>query len=98
VVALDDKHSLLGRHPWYEVSLRLDREPAELPPQVVDCLRAREQGWLVLRLQRGSDDLARALASLHDSGLSVLEINTQEQTLEHVFLELTAGHHAGGMA
>lgn len=98
VVALDDKRSLLGRHPWYEVSLRLDREPAELPPEVVDCLSAREQGWLVLRLQRGSGELARVLSSLHDCGLSVLEINTQEQTLEHVFLELTAGHHAAGVA
>ena len=40
-----------------------------------------------------------ALRALHRAGLAVVEISTQEQTLEQVFLELTAGHHlatAGG--
>ncbi len=93
VVALDDKRSLLGRHPWYQVQLRLASEPSQLPPEVTACLAAREAGWLTLRLQRGGDDLSRVLSALHTAGLSVLEINTQEQTLEQVFLELTAGHH-----
>lgn len=98
VVALDDKRSLLGRHPWYEVHLRLASEPAELPPEVAACLASREHGWLVLRLRRGGDDLARALAALHRAGLAVVEISTREQTLEQVFLELTAGHHRPAVA
>ena len=99
VVALDDKRSLLGRHPWYQVHVRLASEPAELPPEVAASLASREHGWLVLRLQRGGDELSRVLAALHRAGLAVVEISTQEQTLEQVFLELTAGHHlaaAGG--
>jgi ABC-2 type transport system ATP-binding protein len=94
VVALDDKRSLLGRHPWYQVHLRLASEPAELPRAVTASLVSREHGWLVLRLQRGGDELPQVLEALHGAGLAVLEINTQEQTLEQVFLELTAGHHA----
>ena len=93
VVALDDKHSLLGRHPWYQVQLRLADEPAELPPAVAACLVSREHGWLALRLQRGGEELPRVLSALHGAGLAVVEITTQEQTLEQVFLELTAGHH-----
>lgn len=98
VVALDDKRSLLGRHPWYQVHLRLASEPEQLPPEVATTLVTREQGWLVLRLQRGGDELPRVLAALHAAGLAVVEINTQEQTLEQVFLELTAGHHLSAAA
>lgn len=98
VVALDDKRSLLGRHPWYEVHLRLASEPDVLPPEVAASLASREHGWLVLRLQRGGDDLARVLAALHGAGLAVVEISTREQTLEQVFLELTAGHHLAAEA
>ncbi|MGK2940610.1 MAG: ABC transporter ATP-binding protein [Immundisolibacter sp.] len=92
VVALDDKSGLLARLPWYQVHVRLANEPAALPPEVNACLVSRDQGWLVLRVERDTDALSHVLTALHTAGLSVLEITSKEQTLEHVFLALTSGH------
>jgi ABC-2 type transport system ATP-binding protein len=88
--ALDEKRALLARHPYR--FLRLRSEPdTHLPEGVAGLEWARDGDWITLRLHKAADEVGSVLKALHDAGVPIHDLRTEEPGLEEVFLELTKG-------
>ncbi|MEL0081742.1 MAG: ABC transporter ATP-binding protein [Gammaproteobacteria bacterium] len=89
VVALDSRAGLMQRYSHYQVRLRLGGLTGELPDPVTAALLRRENDEIWLQVAHGSEQLAVILDALHQQRLQVLEVETEQQNLEDLFLELT---------
>ncbi|RLA14201.1 MAG: ABC transporter ATP-binding protein [Gammaproteobacteria bacterium] len=89
LVALDSRAGLMQRYSHYQAKLRLSGAESVLPEPVVAALVRREGDTVWLQVAHGEDQLARILESLHQQEIKVMEIETAEQSLEDLFLELT---------
>lgn len=89
---IDSKASLLARHPFRFLRVTLAGK-AELPSSLQHLIAShtiREDRieW-VLKLHKQNDPIAPILEAFHTHLLPILDLNTQDPTLEDVFLELT---------
>ena len=85
---LEDKHALLGRHPYRFLKLRLSGD-GELPDAVRALVESRDADSLELKLEQGRDYIADVLEALRNGGFRVQDVRTREPSLEDIFVELT---------
>jgi ABC-2 type transport system ATP-binding protein len=89
LVALDSRAGLMERYSHYQARMRLRGMGDNLPEPVTAALTRREGDTVWLQVAHNDDQLATILAALHEHQIQVLEIETAEQNLEDLFLELT---------
>ena len=89
LVANDTTGNLLRRVDNKRVTITIDRDLAQLPPELAKL------GWeltpprqLVLAYQPSKSAIGAALASLTSSGLAIADVSTEETDLEDIFLQL----------
>ncbi len=89
LVALDSCSGLMERYSHYEVRLRLADRAVVLPEPVMRALVRREDSSIWLQVNRDQQHLPAILSALHRNNIAVIEVETREQNLEDLFLELT---------
>jgi len=89
LVALDSRAGLMQRYSHYQAKLRLHGVGDVLPEPVAAALVRREGDIVWLQVAHEEDQLAKILTALHQQQIQVMEIETREQSLEDLFLELT---------
>jgi len=98
LVAHDSTAALLGRLDAKEIILSLSADPAPLPASLA-ALGFEGAGPLKLRLryQPSCTQLGPLLAAVGDAGYGILDVSTEETSLQDIFLQLT-GSGAEGRA
>lgn len=92
LVALDDKESLLCRSVGSTATLvlTLDRPlPHDIPAELAGRIRHYDGTQLVLGYRRGEEAVSVVLETLQGTGVTVMDLRTEEADLEDVFIELT---------
>ena len=90
LVALDTTSNLLRRLDNKRVTITLDKDLLEVPPQL------KAEGWefspprqLTLAYQPSKSAIGVALSAIAASGLNIADLSTTETDLEDIFLQLT---------
>jgi ABC-2 type transport system ATP-binding protein len=86
---LEDKTTLLKRHPYRFLSLQLAGPGGALPGHVERLIEARRGDTLDLKLKQGEDFIGDVLEGIHDAGYRITDVHTREPSLESIFVELT---------
>lgn len=93
VVADEDKTSLLGRIDGKTIVVTVDRDLDAVPEALTDYAPdLRSPRRLAIRYQPSKIQVSAILDGLARSGLSVVDLSTEESDLEDVFLQLTSHH------
>jgi ABC-2 type transport system ATP-binding protein len=89
VAACEPTAQLLGRMDRKELWLTLDRDllaaPASLAAYHTELPQPRR---LIVRYRPSRDNINAVLAAVHDSGLTITDLSTNETDLEDIFLQL----------
>ncbi|MBL4622863.1 MAG: ABC transporter ATP-binding protein [Immundisolibacteraceae bacterium] len=94
LVALDSRAGLMKRYSHYQLKLRLKGATESLPSVVGEALQRREADSIWLQVADDDQHLDAILTALKLADIQILSLHTHEQTLEDLFLELTAGKAA----
>lgn len=94
LVALDSRAGLMKRYSHYQLKLRLKGAAETLPAVVAEALQRREADTIWLQVADDDQHLDAILTALKQADIQILTMNSREQTLEDLFLELTAGKTA----
>jgi len=94
--ALDTKQALLARSPHRLLSLTIADPAVELPAELLRRVQSREGNLLTFRLHKRDDHIGGVLDTLHSAGIKVLDLHTEEPSLEQVFIDLVGGGAAAG--
>ena len=94
LVALDSRAGLMKRYSHYQLKLRLKGAAETLPAEVAEALQRREADTIWLQVADDDQHLDAILTALKQADIQILTMNSREQTLEDLFLELTAGKAA----
>ena len=94
LVALDSRAGLMKRYSHYQLKLRLKGTAETLPAVVAEALQRREADAIWLQVADDDQHLDAILTALKQADIQILTMNSREQTLEDLFLELTAGKTA----
>lgn len=91
LVACEDKRALLGRLDSKAVTLtfenRLEAVPERLAPFSPEL---RPDGRMIVRYKPSEMPIAGILDAVHDAGLTLVDLTTEETDLEDIFLQLTS--------
>ena len=87
VCALETTRSLIARHPFRFLSVRLTG--AALPANLSALKVSEKNDSVELKLPTASHPIGGVLESLRAAGCTVEDIQTREPTLEDIFVELT---------
>ncbi|HYG88708.1 MAG TPA: ABC transporter ATP-binding protein [Azospirillum sp.] len=94
VVACEPKATLLRRVDAKTLILELDRDLHAVPDTLAGFhAELPEPRRLVVRYQPSRQRADAILAAVAASGLSIVDVSTEESDLEDIFLQLTAGAH-----
>ncbi|MHA1563916.1 MAG: ABC transporter ATP-binding protein [Alphaproteobacteria bacterium] len=92
VIACEPTRDLVGRLDHKALHLTVDRDltviPDALQDLTVDLVHPRQ---LMIRYRRSDMAIGQILSAVQASGLTVVDLATEEADLEDVFLELTRG-------
>lgn len=86
---LEDKKSLLGRHPFRFLRLRLTGD-GSLPDSVRELIVDEQDDEIELRLEQGRHYIADTLEAVRNAGFRIGDVKTREPSLEDIFVELTS--------
>lgn len=86
--ALDSKQALLQQHPFRLLHLTLTGQNVMLPEQVQQRVISVAENQVTLRLHRQDDSISGILQALHDAGVDVNDLSTEQPGLEEVFIGL----------
>ncbi|HET7315153.1 ABC transporter ATP-binding protein [Salinisphaera sp.] len=86
---LEDKNTLLGRHPYRFLSLELTGDGGALPAGVERLVEERRGDTLDLKLKQGEDFIGDVIEGIRDAGWRITDVHTREPSLENIFVELT---------
>lgn len=92
VAALDTKEGLLARGIGKSlcVSVTTAAPIQSLPAELESKVKRHQGERLVLQLHKDSDSIIRVLDLLRQSGVEIVDLETEAADLEDVFMELTA--------
>ena len=90
VIADEDKDVLLSRIEGKEITFRLDRDIASVPPYV-DGFNARIEGKrrIVITYRPSDTEVGTMIEAIQKAGYGISDITTEQNDLEDVFLQLT---------
>ena len=97
VIAYDTKQALISRLDDKELALVVDRDLEAVPEALAEFhAEVVEPRRLLIRYQRSQRPLNQILDAVSRSGLSVVDLTTEETDLEDIFLQLTRGGGEAG--
>lgn len=88
MIALDQTKNLLARHPYRWLYLDLKENYQNFPPNLKDKIITQKPQQLVLRLHREQDSIVGILEELKKANIEVIDLHTNEPSLEEVFIHL----------
>jgi len=88
VIALDQTKNLLARHPYRWLYLDLKENYQDFPHSLKDKIITQKSQQLVLRLHREKDSIVGILEELKKAKIEVIDLHTNEPSLEEVFIHL----------
>lgn len=90
IIVDDDKENLLSRIEAKEIHFRLDR-PVDVIPDALKAFHPVQQGkrTLVVRYSPKDHQAGAVIAAVQGAGYGIVDISTEESSLEDVFLALT---------
>ena len=94
LVTQESKEALLARYPYRCLRVTVDRDDVALPAVLRELLMEVEDCRLSFRLHNQRDSIGEVLSALQASGLTVLDLSTEDAGLEEVFLTLTGADDA----
>lgn len=86
---LEDKQALLQRRPYRFLSVQLIGQGQALPESVTALIQERSGDTLYLRLQKDQDLIGDVIEAIRGAGWRIGDIQTQEASLENIFVDLT---------
>lgn len=86
---LEDKHTLLDRHPFRFLTLQLDGT-GRLPDRIQELVIGGDGEEVELRLERDRHSIADVLDAIRGAEIRILDVRTREPSLEDIFVELTS--------
>lgn len=90
IIVNEDKRALVGRLDNKEIRFKLDREIADVPPELFGYqAKLEDSRTLAVRYSPKDVSVAQLLGILQQSGLGIADLSTKESSLEDVFLQLT---------
>ncbi|WP_428309909.1 ABC transporter ATP-binding protein [Hydrocarboniphaga sp.] len=89
VKALESTRSLLKRHPFRFLRLKLANGVTTLPPALQALVASESEGTLELKLETGKHPIAGVFDALRDAGIAIEDVQTRDPDLEDIFVELT---------
>jgi ABC-2 type transport system ATP-binding protein len=89
VKALESTRSLLKRHPFRFLRLKLANGVTTLPPALQALVASESEGTLELKLETGKHPIAGVFDALRDAGIAIEDVHTRDPDLEDIFVELT---------
>jgi ABC-2 type transport system ATP-binding protein len=89
VKALESTRSLLKRHPFRFLRLKLANGVTSLPPALQALVASESEGTLELKLETGKHPIAGVFDALRDAGIAIEDVHTRDPDLEDIFVELT---------
>src|SRR5690606_22664533 len=90
IILVQEKHQLMQSLGKKELILMLDRELEVLPPalETFGLRRGANAGELVYTYDSQNNDISALLAAIDQCGLRLKDIQTQQSSLEDIFVEL----------
>jgi len=90
-VALDTKQGLLNSEICRKilVSVTTVQPITSVPPELKDKVRALEENYIEIEINKDTDSIASVLDSLRKAGLDIADMQTTRADLEDVFMEIT---------
>lgn len=88
MIALDQTKNLLARHPYRWLYLDLKENYPDFPQNLKDKIIHQKPQQLVLRLHREKDSIVGILEELRNANINVVDLHTNEPSLEEVFIHL----------
>ncbi|MEY3221087.1 MAG: hypothetical protein RIT27_2444 [Pseudomonadota bacterium] len=88
LIALDETKNLLARHPYRWLYLDLKENYLDFPHSLQDKIITQKPKQLVLRLHREKDSIVGILEELRNANINVVDLHTNEPSLEEVFIHL----------
>ena len=97
LIACETTESLLHRIDSKEMTVTLDTDITEVPPQLAAFSPQLENGRsLVFRYPPSKTDSGKILTAVTAAGLTISDLKTREAELEDIFLRLTKRENTGG--
>jgi len=88
MIALDKTKNLLARHPYRWLYLDLKENYQEFPLFLKDKIIQQKAQQLVLKLHREQDSIVGILEELRKANIEIIDLHTNEPSLEEVFIHL----------
>lgn len=89
LIALDSKTGLLARCPYRHLIVNLNQPIPNLPSSLEEKIINRDGTLFTLRVHRIYEPVGIILEALRNAGAQVNDLQTQDPSLEDVFLDLT---------
>jgi ABC-2 type transport system ATP-binding protein len=88
MIALDETKNLLARHPYRWLHLDLKEPYQDFPHFLKEKIVQQKNQQLVLRLHREKDSIVGILEELKQANIDIVDLHTNEPSLEEVFIHL----------
>lgn len=88
MIALDETKNLLARHPYRWLHLDLKENYQDFPFFLKDKIVQQKHKQLILRLHREQDSIVGILEELKKANIDIVDLHTNEPSLEEVFIHL----------
>lgn len=88
IIALDETKNLLARHPYRWLHLDLKEPYQNFPPFLKEKIVQQNNQQLVLKLHREQDSIIGILEELKQVNIDIIDLHTNEPSLEEVFIHL----------
>lgn len=96
LVARDSTANLLGRLDSKTMVIEPDTPPGTLPKADGIEVQTRANGTLALTYNSSQTSAEAVLAAVHDAGIRIRDVRTEQADLEDVFLDLTRSRSLAG--
>lgn len=91
IIACEEKETLLSRVDAKEIHFRLDRPVDTVPPGLAGYHTAIQgRRTFVVRYRPREQHVGAIIAAVQEAGYGIVDLSTDENSLEDVFLQLTA--------
>jgi ABC-2 type transport system ATP-binding protein len=93
LVAIDRTRSLLELYPYKLLNIKFAGDTLNIPESIKNLIAEYREEELKLKLHRKKDKIGDVLATIHSSGIHIVDMQTVEPCLEDVFRDVTESDH-----
>lgn len=93
LVAIDKTRALLELYPYKLLNIKFAGDKLDLPESIKNLIVESTGEKLKLKLHRIKNKIGDVLATIHSSGIHIIDMQTVEPCLEDVFRDFTENNH-----